>query len=179
MIVKKICGIDMCVNCSPGLKRLKLRVSLRHNPPLVLNWPVGVSSDVVVGFINENRSWIVETLTRSLDVMKREQCTMDEYASFYELLQERAKYWSEKMGLDFERMTMRMMSSRWGSCCKARRSISINSRLAAYPVSCLDYVLVHELAHLVHANHSALFWGLVERYCPDYKAQRAILRGKK
>ena len=61
--------------------------------------------------------------------------------------------------------------TRWGSCTPATGEIRISSRLAPFPGWVLDYVLVHELAHLVEANHSARFWALVHRY---ERAERAI-----
>jgi predicted metal-dependent hydrolase len=65
----------------------------------------------------------------------------------------------------------RELSSRWGSCSTDTGAIRINGRLTKAPVWVLDYVLVHELAHLVHANHSAAFWDVVYRYS---KTERAI-----
>ena len=63
------------------------------------------------------------------------------------------------------------MTSRWGSCTPATRSIRISTRLAAFPDWVIDYVIVHELAHLDRGDHSAEFWKLVHRYP---KAERAI-----
>lgn len=62
------------------------------------------------------------------------------------------------------------MDSRWGSCTPATREVRVSTRVAAFPTWVLDYVVVHELAHLVVADHSAEFWALVGRYP---KAERA------
>jgi predicted metal-dependent hydrolase len=56
------------------------------------------------------------------------------------------------------------MTARWGSCTKATSSIRISTRLGPFPDWVLDYVIVHELAHLVHLDHSPAFWELVHRY---------------
>ena len=71
---------------------------------------------------------------------------------------------------------LRAMSSRWGSCTPARGSIRINVRLAAYPPECLDYVVAHELAHLLEPSHNARFHAIVARAIPDERAIRARLR---
>lgn len=63
------------------------------------------------------------------------------------------------------------MSTRWGSCTPATGTIRLSSRLASFPDWVLDYVIVHELAHLHESNHSAAFWKIVHRYP---KAERAI-----
>jgi predicted metal-dependent hydrolase len=63
------------------------------------------------------------------------------------------------------------MSSRWGSCTPGTGAVRISDRLAAYPAWVLDYVIVHELAHLTFRGHGPNFWRLVHRYP---KAERAI-----
>lgn len=68
-------------------------------------------------------------------------------------------------------------NARWGSCTIDTRAIRISSRLAAYPPWVLDYVIVHELAHLVHADHSAAFHALVDRY-PRAERARGFLIAK-
>jgi predicted metal-dependent hydrolase len=65
--------------------------------------------------------------------------------------------------------------TRWGSC-NTRREVRLAWRLVKAPPDLVDYVICHELAHLVHMNHSRAFWGEVERQCPDYRRLRAELR---
>ncbi|MCP5268143.1 MAG: M48 family metallopeptidase [Zoogloeaceae bacterium] len=65
--------------------------------------------------------------------------------------------------------------TRWGSC-SSRSGIRLNWRLIHFPEAIIDYVVVHELAHLRHMNHSARFWSLVEVGCPDYRAARVELQ---
>lgn len=71
---------------------------------------------------------------------------------------------------------LRAMSSRWGSCTPARGSIRINVRLAAYPPACLEYVVAHELAHLVEPSHNARFHAVVARAIANEPQARARLR---
>ena len=65
--------------------------------------------------------------------------------------------------------------TRFGSC-SGKNSICFSWRLMDYPKPAIDYVVVHELAHIAHKNHGPQFWALVERYLPDYRARRAMLR---
>ncbi len=66
--------------------------------------------------------------------------------------------------------------TQWGSC-TARGVIRLNWRLVKMPLHLIDYVVVHELAHLVEMNHSSAFWRVVQSVCPDYKQRRAELHG--
>lgn len=70
----------------------------------------------------------------------------------------------------------RKQESRWGSCSGRTRSIAISHRLRGGPHELLEYVLIHEIAHLGQMNHGPRFWALVERACPDWRRRRALLR---
>ena len=61
-------------------------------------------------------------------------------------------------------------------CCSSRKNLNFNYKLAYMPQEIMDYVVVHELAHLQHMNHSQEFWQLVEQYIPDYKERRKWLK---
>ncbi len=71
---------------------------------------------------------------------------------------------------------LRAMTSRWGSCTPRTGRIRVNVRLAAYPPTCLDYVLAHELTHLLEPSHNARFHELLARAYPNEKGARALLR---
>lgn len=84
--------------------------------------------------------------------------------------------WEETMGLYCERWQIRGMKTRWGSCNTVKKRLWFALQLAERPLPCLDYILVHELAHLQIPNHSFEFWQLVEKYIPNWRELRKILR---
>lgn len=86
------------------------------------------------------------------------------------------EYWVPKLGVPMPTWTVRRMVSRWGSCTKARRRISLNSELARYRPELLEYVVVHELAHLIEANHSPKYYAILDRHLPGWERLRAELR---
>ncbi|WP_165840054.1 M48 family metallopeptidase [Motiliproteus coralliicola] len=88
---------------------------------------------------------------------------------------ERLDHWIEITGLKPSGLKIRPYKSRWGSCTQDGR-ISLNTLLAMAPPEVLDYVIIHELCHLRHLNHSPAYWRLVERFCPHPKQYRAWLR---
>jgi predicted metal-dependent hydrolase len=83
--------------------------------------------------------------------------------------------WSQTTGLRPTALSFRRNRSLWGSC-SGRNRLSLNTRLLLLPDPLIDYVIVHELCHIRHKNHSREFWSLVERYIPDWKERRKALR---
>jgi len=88
---------------------------------------------------------------------------------------ERVAYFAEQVGRAPARITIRAARTRWGSC-TSRGTVSFNWRLMLLPPECLDYVVVHELCHLLVPNHSPRFWEAVARILPDFSQRRAALR---
>jgi len=91
------------------------------------------------------------------------------------LIFERVKYFADIHQLHYEKITITSARTRWGSC-SPKNAISFSWRLIMTPLEIVDYVVVHELAHTVHHNHSKRFWSLVEKILPDYKERRKWLR---
>lgn len=87
----------------------------------------------------------------------------------------RTEYWAGQMGLKFSKITITGANTRWGSCSRSG-SINFTWRLVMAPEEVIDYVIIHELAHLVHHNHSQKFWALVAAYCPSFSELRLWLR---
>lgn len=90
-------------------------------------------------------------------------------------LTERVAHFSEKHGLSYEQIRITSAVTRWGSC-SGRNTLNFPWRLMMAPPKVIDYVVVHELAHTVHKNHSPRFWNLVESIIPDWKVHRVHLR---
>jgi predicted metal-dependent hydrolase len=92
-----------------------------------------------------------------------------------EEITERIAAWSQETGWQPRAVLIRDQRRRWGSC-SADGTLRFNWRLVMAPPSVIDYVVVHELAHLRVHNHSPAFWAEVARHIPDHKARRAALR---
>lgn len=91
------------------------------------------------------------------------------------IISERVSYWSTVMSLLPNKLTFRQTKTRWGSCSKYN-NISLNSQLMQVPIRLIDYVVIHELAHIRVKNHSKQFWFTVSEYCPDYLSARVALK---
>ena len=90
-------------------------------------------------------------------------------------LHERAKFFAAKMSLFPSAISVRGQKTRWGSC-SAEASIRLNWKLLAAPLAVIDYVVIHELAHIRHLNHSPEFWAVVAAVQPEWRVSRQWLR---
>lgn len=85
-------------------------------------------------------------------------------------------YQKFKEDIPFYRLRIRKMKTRWGVCNRKSKTITLNSELLHYETGAIIYVIIHELSHLIHFNHSREFWHTVETYCPNYKEMRKVLK---
>lgn len=93
---------------------------------------------------------------------------------FKEHLDECYKAFTEK--IPYPTLTIRKMTTRWGVCNTKDKRVTLNLELMKKPIYCLDYVIMHELSHLIHANHSKDFWKLVEENCSYFKQAKKTLK---
>lgn len=112
------------------------------------------------------------------------------YVQSFELLEkwlkkEMKKIFSERLSynydlfdekIPFPKLKIRKMKTRWGVCNKRDNSITLNSKLIRYSLDEIDYVIIHELSHFVHFDHSKQFWNTVEKYMPNYKKSIKVLK---
>ncbi|NLA87393.1 MAG: M48 family metallopeptidase, partial [Clostridiales bacterium] len=85
-------------------------------------------------------------------------------------------HYSRLMGLTPLGITITSAEKRFGSC-SAKNRLCFSWRLMRYPDAAIDYVVVHELAHIMHKNHGKAFYALIESYMPDYKERKRLLKG--
>ncbi|MEJ5244709.1 MAG: SprT family zinc-dependent metalloprotease [Bacteroidota bacterium] len=83
--------------------------------------------------------------------------------------------WASVMGLKYNRISVKNTVSRWGSC-SSLGNLNFNWKLAFAPLEVIDYIIIHELSHLRHLNHSSDFWNEVRKYCPEYKKHKKWLK---
>lgn len=83
--------------------------------------------------------------------------------------------WQPRLGVAARRISVRRMKSRWGSCTPHTGDIRLNTSLAQWPIACLEYVLVHELVHLLEASHNHRFRALMDMHLPAWRHYRRML----
>ena len=95
-----------------------------------------------------------------------------------QLFQERLDYNYNRYeeNIPYPKLKIRTMKTRWGVCNIRDNSVTLNTKLIEYDIEKLDYVIIHELSHFIHFNHSKSFWNQVEKYTPNYKQIRKELK---
>jgi len=155
--------------------RKSIAIELKPDSILV-RAPRGMSRRDINVFLNEKRSWIEKHLAK----MKEREATLDELPLFtmdeiHELadkamvvIPEKVKKYAPIVGVTYGRITIRNQRSRWGSC-SDKGNLNFNCLLMLFPDEVINYVVVHELCHRKHMNHSAQFYAEVQRVFPEYR----------
>lgn len=162
-------------------RRKTLAIEVASADRVIVRAPVAMRRHTIDHFLTDRTEWIERARSRwaereaacgpaptdlELDAM-REAARAD--------FSHRIQRWSPVVGAHPSQVQVRNQRSRWGSC-STTGTLSLNIQLMRLPEWVRDYVVVHELAHLVHPNHGADFWALVGRAFPRYREARAHLR---
>lgn len=160
-------------------------LSLRVKPPdgrVEVSAPQFVPRLEIVRIVREKRAWIEEKRAEiaASPSARADGAGAEEVAAWRAVVEAfvpaLVKRWEPVLGVCAGTIVYRNMKSRWGSCQPATGRICINVRLALYPPECLEYVVVHELAHLRERGHGPAFKALMDAALPDWRARRAKLR---
>lgn len=163
--------------------RKTIAIEVRADMRVIVRAPKYVSVAEINRFVGEKADWIDKHLRKMQERKNRQEETQALSEQDIRLLYTRAKRvfpvkvrkYAEMVGVTYGRITVRMQSSRWGSC-SAQGNLNFNCLLMNAPEDIVDYVVVHELCHRKEMNHSDRFWTEVERIIPDYKERRKWLR---
>ncbi len=138
-----------------------------------------------ISFVQSRQDWIryhVRRLSNQAALQKdmpQEKLSEEELKALKKdaavYFRERLAYYAPLVGVTYSSLQLRRQKTRWGSC-SVKGTISLNYLLMLMPEPVRDYVVVHELCHRKHMDHSARFWKEVERILPDYKKERAALK---
>ena len=165
-------------------ERLKINIRVEKQPKVFISNPLANSNEPLE---------ITPTLTKQINVVISERVDIrlfdaitsakqvkKQLESFYkeqavQVITERLEVIANETGLTPSQVNIRQYRARWGSC-NNRGEVSFNYLLMMTPLFVIDYVIVHELCHLMFLNHSKDFWQLVEKHFPNYKDAKAWLK---
>lgn len=160
--------------------RKTLAVQVRPGGEILVRVPRRLRMEQIRRFVWENREWIRKKTAESQKVSDAgETYTPEERARLRkqagEILRLKADYFARLMGVKYNRIFIKEQKTVWGSC-SAKGNLNFNWKLILAGPDQLEYVVVHELAHLKEMNHSPAFWREVEKVLPDYRERRKRLK---
>lgn len=162
------------------IKNLNIRV-VAPDGHIEAHAPLHMSVARIKTFIESKRAWIARQQKKLQDSpqMRAELANDEEKRMWRDLIAATVpllvEMWEPLLGVNVKKLAYRNMKSRWGSCQPTTGRICINTRLALYPPECLEYVVVHEMCHLIEPGHTPAFWALVEHHLPAYRTAKAKL----
>ncbi len=164
-----------------AMKNVRMRVC-GADGHVAISAPFGYPLRSLEQLVCSKKGWILsqqERIAQSPSV-KAECASTEEQAAWRSVVSACVppliEQWAAILDVHPGKIVYRNMKSRWGSCQPSTGRICINTRLALYPPECLEYVVVHELAHLLVANHGPEFRQLMTKVMPDWKQRRDLLR---
>ena len=159
--------------------RKTISIVIKPTGEVEVRCPRRCSKREIHAFVVSKEDWIRKHLET---IAQRPQCPILSPEELQNLakqaaseLPERVRLFANIMGVSVGRITIRSQRTRWGSC-SAKGNINFNCLLMLCPEEVRDYVVIHELCHRKHLNHSADFWVEVERNCPNYRIHRKWLK---
>lgn len=162
--------------------RRTLALEITRDLQVIVRAPLRCSQREIDRFVDSRRDWIADKLAlqrrradarASLEPTPEQEVILRRRAA--ELIPQRVAYYAPLMGVTPTGIKITSARTRFGSC-SGKNSLCFSWRLMLYPPAAVDYVVVHELAHIRHHNHSREFWNFVESVMPDYPARQSLLR---
>ncbi len=166
-----------------------LRLVVRSpDGPVRVSAPARLGDEVILRFVAEKQGWIRRQQARLAAAALRMPTfagTPEEEALLYRNYRDQLRAlvpplldrWQPVIGVSITAWGLRRMKTRWGSCNTRARRIWLNTELARHPPACLEYVLVHELVHLLERGHNSRFYAHLDRFLPAWRDSRAHLNG--
>ena len=164
--------------------RKSIGLEVRSADDIRVRIPSRLSDRELKKFVNAHKDWIFEKaeLIENWEDQRAftgapswEGLSKVELQNIKNKFADRVSYFAEIMNVTFGRITIRNQKTRWGSC-STKGNLNFNYQLYYLPEELLDYVVVHELSHRRHMDHSKEFWTEVEKYCPNYRKLRKNLK---
>lgn len=164
-------------------KRKSAAIKITADMQIVVFVPLYVSDNEIERMVISKSKWIDEHMLKVQSTIdersKLEKITFEQIKELadqaVEYIPKRVKYYAEKENFVYNKITIKNLVSRWGSC-STKGNLNFNCLLMLTPDYVIDYIVVHELCHLREMNHSEKFWAEVEKIMPDYRRAELWLK---
>ena len=161
-------------------KRKTFCLQIKQDGKVVVRCPYGANADKIEAFVNKHANWvakkqeIAKNRLISIDKLPKEEISRLK-ALAYEYIPPRVEYYSTLLGVTPSKISINQAKTRFGSC-SSKKTLNFSCNVMRYPEQAINYVVLHEVAHLIELNHSKKFWAIIEKHMPDYKQAKQILK---
>lgn len=163
--------------------RKTIAIEIKPDTTVLVRVPIFLKDKEIQQFVKEKENWIIEHLQKMEERQQKaetvEKLTIEEVRQLADLawkeIPKKVRYYANLMNVQYGKITIRNQKTRWGSC-SGKGNLNFNCLLMLAPNEVIDYVVVHELCHLIEMNHSKAFWSQVENVMPNYKIHKQWLK---
>lgn len=163
--------------------RKTISIQIKRDGTVLVRAPLFMKDREILAFVKQKEQWIREHVKKAEERKENtahvEKLTANEVQQLanqaLQVIPKKVRFYAERMKVSYGRITIRNQKTRWGSC-SGKGNLNFNCLLMLAPDEVIDYVVVHELCHLIEMNHSKAFWNQVERIMPDYQVHRKWLK---
>lgn len=160
-------------------KRKSVGLEITDDCEVIVRAPKKMSDRAIAEFVTEYRGWIDKKLPEARRRAEKKRGISENEEELrraaHGIIPPLVERYSKAMGLKPTSVKITSAEKRFGSC-SGKNSLCFSWRLMAYPTAAVEYVVVHELAHIKYHNHSPAFYSLIEKYMPDYKERQKLLK---
>ena len=143
---------------------------------VIVKAPIKLKEENIYKFVDKKAKWIYQNIKKEKEKIKLEEKIEQKDIDRLELVVKNSiEKYSKLLKIKPNKVRIKNLKYAWGSC-SSKKNISINMKLANKNEKAIEYVVLHEMCHLKHMNHSKKFWNLVEKYMPEYKEYKKILK---
>lgn len=173
----QIDGQPLVYSLKLSRRRRSIAIMIDPERGVVVYAPHRVGERLLSDLLRQKSGWIKAKLERVKARAALPKAHFDgDLSDASKIIKERVAVHAGRMGLLPKKVGVKAHRRRWGSCSLRTGALYFNWRIVMAPLPVIDYIVVHELAHLEHPDHSRSFWSLVARFAPDHKAHRRWLR---
>jgi predicted metal-dependent hydrolase len=171
-------GIPISYSVNYSRRSKSIKISIYKDNTLRVTVPKYRRNISIEKVLLEKKDWILSAISENKNVIKIEDVKdYDLFKKDYlKYIKKRVDYYNTFYNLEYKNISIRRSKTRWGSC-SVKNNLNFNYKIYYLPQPLSDYVIVHEICHLMEFNHSKNFWNLVEKTIPDYKEIKKRLKG--
>lgn len=162
----------------------RLRILIKSSGDVMVTAPRIISLHRIELFLKDHTNWILEKLENIKALQKQTVLQKGQLglhansARARKLAHDRAAYFAAVYGVSYNRISIKNQSTQWGSC-SSKKNLNFNYKIVFLPPDLADYVVVHEICHLLQMNHSPKFWKEVAKTFPNYREKIRALKNFK